>query len=162
MLTLEQLAALVDSDEIDTVIVAITDMQGRLQGKRFHARHFLDEVVKNGTEGCNYLLAVDVEMNTVDGYEMSSWARGYGDFAMTPDFARCAASPWHPGTAMVLANLGWLDTTTRRCSPRRGRSCRASSAASPRPATAPTPAPSSSSSCTATPTRTRTRGTTTA
>jgi glutamine synthetase len=109
MLTLEQLAALVDSDEIDTVIVAITDMQGRLQGKRFHARHFLDEVVKNGTEGCNYLLAVDVEMNTVDGYEMSSWARGYGDFAMTPDFSTLRRVPWHPGTAMVLANLGWLD-----------------------------------------------------
>jgi len=109
MLTLEQLAALVDSDEIDTVIVAITDMQGRPQGKRFHARHFLDEVVKNGTEGCNYLLAVDVEMNTVDGYEMSSWARGYGDFAMTPDFSTLRRVPWHPGTAMVLANLGWLD-----------------------------------------------------
>jgi glutamine synthetase len=109
MLTLEQLAALVDSDEIDTVIVAITDMQGRLQGKRFHARYFLDEVVKNGTEGCNYLLAVDVEMNTVDGYEMSSWARGYGDFAMTPDFSTLRRIPWHPGTAMVLADLGWLD-----------------------------------------------------
>ena len=109
MLTLEQLTALVDRDEIDTVIVAITDMQGRLQGKRFHARHFLDEVVKNGTEGCNYLLAVDVEMNTVDGYEMSSWARGYGDFAMTPDFGTLRRIPWHPGTAMVLADLGWLD-----------------------------------------------------
>jgi glutamine synthetase len=109
MLTLDQLAALIDGGEIDTVIVAITDMQGRLQGKRFHARHFLDEVVKNGTEGCNYLLAVDVEMNTVDGYEMSSWARGYGDFAMTPDFATLRRVPWHPGTAMVLADLGWLD-----------------------------------------------------
>jgi glutamine synthetase len=109
MLTLEQLGVLVDNDEIDTVIVAITDMQGRLQGKRFHARHFLDEVVKNGTEGCNYLLAVDVEMNTVDGYEMSSWARGYGDFAMTPDLSTLRRIPWHPGTAMVLADLGWLD-----------------------------------------------------
>jgi glutamine synthetase len=109
MLTLEQLGLLVDNGEIDTVIVAITDMQGRLQGKRFHARYFLDEVVKNGTEGCNYLLAVDVEMNTVDGYEMSSWARGYGDFAMTPDISTLRRIPWHPGTAMVLADLGWLD-----------------------------------------------------
>ena len=80
-------------------------MQGRLQGKRFHARHFLDEVVAHGTEGCNYLLAVDVEMNTVDGYEMSSWARGYGDFAMTPDFSTLRRMPWHPGTALVLADL---------------------------------------------------------
>jgi glutamine synthetase len=109
MLTLEQLAALVDRGEIDTVVVAITDMQGRLQGKRFHARHFLDEIVRNGTEGCNYLLAVDVEMNTVDGYEMSSWARGYGDFAMTPDFSTLRRLPWHEGSAFVLADLGWLD-----------------------------------------------------
>ena len=95
MLTLDQLTALVDRGEIDTVVVAITDMQGRLQGKRFHARHFLDEVVAHGTEGCNYLLAVDVEMNTVDGYEMSSWSRGYGDFAMVPDFSTLRALPWH-------------------------------------------------------------------
>ena len=71
--------------EIDTVLLALTDMQGRLQGKRLTARHFLDEVAEHGAEACNYLLAVDVDMNTVDGYEMSSWQHGYGDFVMTPD-----------------------------------------------------------------------------
>ena len=72
-LTVEQLARDVDSGRIDTVLVAFTDMQGRLQGKRLPARFFLDEVLGHGTEGCNYLLAVDVDMNTVDGYAMSSW-----------------------------------------------------------------------------------------
>ena len=84
---LEQLRAKVESGEVDTVLLALTDMQGRLQGKRLTARHFLDEVVPNGAEGCNYLLAVDVEMNTVGGYAMSSWEKGYGDFVMKPDFA---------------------------------------------------------------------------
>ena len=78
-LTLDDLRADVASGAIDTVVVAITDMQGRLQGKRMHAPFFLDEVVPHGTEGCNYLLAVDVDMNTVDGYAMSSWTSGYGD-----------------------------------------------------------------------------------
>ena len=73
-LTVERLAALVAAREIDTVVVGITDMQGRLQGKRFAAAHFLEDVVTGGTEGCNYLLAVDVEMNTVLGYAMSSWS----------------------------------------------------------------------------------------
>jgi len=109
MLTVEHLAAAVDLGEIDTVVVAIVDMQGRLQGKRFHARHFLDEVVEHGAEGCNYLLAVDVDMNTVDGYEMSSWSRGYGDFAMLPDFATLRPIPWHPATVLVLADVAWLD-----------------------------------------------------
>src|SRR3569833_2961898 len=108
-LTLERLRVAVAEGEIDTVVVAITDMQGRLQGKRFYAPHFLDEVVKHGTEGCNYLLAVDVEMNTVEGYAMSSWSRGYGDFAMVPDFETLRRVPWQPGTAMVLADLRWLD-----------------------------------------------------
>ncbi|MEV0126997.1 glutamine synthetase family protein [Dactylosporangium sp. NPDC050688] len=109
MLTLEQLRVAVAEREIDTVVVAITDMQGRLQGKRFHAQHFLAEVVAHGTEGCNYLLAVDVDMNTVDGYAMSSWSSGYGDFAMIPDFSTLRRIPWQPGTALVLADLRWLD-----------------------------------------------------
>jgi glutamine synthetase len=109
MLTVEELTIAVEAGEIDTVVLAITDMQGRLQGKRFHARHFLDEVVAHGTEGCNYLLAVDVEMNTVDGYAMSGWALGYGDFAMVPDLRTLRRVPWQPGTAMVLADLAWLD-----------------------------------------------------
>ncbi|MEU5787145.1 glutamine synthetase family protein [Micromonospora purpureochromogenes] len=108
-LTLEQLRVAVAEGEIDTVVLALTDMQGRLQGKRFHAPYFLDQVVAHGSEGCNYLLAVDVDMNTVDGYAMSSWERGYGDFAMLPDFDTLRRVPWQPGTAMLLADLGWLD-----------------------------------------------------
>jgi glutamine synthetase len=108
-LTLEDLDLGVNNGTIDTVLLALVDMQGRLQGKRFHARHFLDEVVVAGSEGCNYLLAVDVDMNTVDGYAMSSWERGYGDFAMVPDFSTMRMVPWQPGTALVLADLEWLD-----------------------------------------------------
>ncbi|HYN95639.1 MAG TPA: glutamine synthetase family protein [Pilimelia sp.] len=106
-LTVEELALAVDAGEIDTVVLGLVDMQGRLQGKRFHARYFLDEVVGHGSEGCNYLLAVDVDMNTVAGYEMSSWDRGYGDFAMVPDFATLRRVPWQDGTAMLLADLRW-------------------------------------------------------
>src|SRR3954454_3416269 len=90
-LTIEELRLAIESGAIDTVALAIVDMQGRLQGKRLHARYFLDEVLRHGTEGCNYLLAVDVDMNTVGGYAMSSWDRGYGDFVMTPDFSTLRA-----------------------------------------------------------------------
>ncbi|MDM4723091.1 glutamine synthetase family protein [Micromonospora sp. WMMA1363] len=108
-LTLEQLRVAVAEGEIDTVVLALVDMQGRLQGKRFHAPYFLEQVAGHGSEGCNYLLAVDVDMNTVDGYAMSSWERGYGDFAMVPDLTTLRRVPWQPGTAMVLADLEWLD-----------------------------------------------------
>ena len=121
MLTLEELrVAVTDGGEhaIDTVVLAVTDMQGRLQGKRFHAQHFLDEIVKDGSEGCNYLLAVDVDMNTVDGYAMSSWARGYGDFAMVPDLATLRRTPWQPGSALVIADLAWFDGSPVIASPR--------------------------------------------
>jgi glutamine synthetase len=118
MLTLDQLGKLVDSGEIDTVLVAITDMQGRLQGKRCAARYFMDEVAEHGTEGCNYLLAVDVDMNTVDGYAMSSWERGYGDLLMHPDFSTLRLVPWHPATALVLCDVEWLDGSPVPASPR--------------------------------------------
>jgi glutamine synthetase len=117
-LTVEKLRVDVDSGAIDTVVVAIVDMQGRLQGKRFHAPFFLSDVVGSGTEGCNYLLAVDVDMNTVDGYEMSSWATGYGDFAMIPDLDTLRRVPWQPGTALVLADVAWLDGRPVPPSPR--------------------------------------------
>src|SRR5512134_3417876 len=107
-LSVEELTWAVDAGQIDTVVLALVDMQGRLQGKRFHARFFLDEVVPGGSEGCNYLLAVDVDMNTVAGYEMSSWDRGYGDFAMIPDLSTLRRVPWQEGTAMLLADLRWL------------------------------------------------------
>ncbi|WP_327251881.1 glutamine synthetase family protein [Streptomyces sp. NBC_01244] len=114
----EELHALVASGEIDTVVLAFPDMQGRLQGKRFAAQFFLDEVLRHGTEGCNYLLAVDTDMNTVDGFEMSSWDRGYGDFAMHPDLATLRRIPWNPGSAFVLADLAWNDGTPVVAAPR--------------------------------------------
>ena len=118
MLSLEELRVAVGEGEIDTVVLAITDMQGRLQGKRLSAEYFLDEVAEHGTEGCNYLLAVDVDMNTVDGYAMSSWERGYGDFVLAPDLATLRRLPWQPGTALVLADLTWLDGAPVVASPR--------------------------------------------
>ncbi|MDQ0786024.1 glutamine synthetase [Streptomyces sp. B3I7] len=108
-LAVEELHALVAGGELDTVVLAFPDMQGRLQGKRFAARFFCDEVLEHGTEGCNYLLAVDADMNTVDGYAMSSWERGYGDFVLRPDLATLRRVPWHPGTALALADLTWHD-----------------------------------------------------
>jgi glutamine synthetase len=117
-LTLEELRIAVGDGSIDTVVLAMTDVQGRLQGKRLDAEFFLNEVVAHGTEGCNYLLAVDVDMNTVEGYAISSWERGYGDLAMTPDFATLRRVPWQPGTAMLLADVAWLDGADVAESPR--------------------------------------------
>ncbi|MFE1262010.1 glutamine synthetase family protein [Streptomyces albogriseolus] len=117
-LTVEELHALVAGGEIDTVVLAFPDMQGRLQGKRFAARFFLDEVLHHGTEGCNYLLAVDADMNTVDGYAMSSWETGYGDFAMYPDLDTLRRVPWNEGTAMVVADLAWADGSPVAAAPR--------------------------------------------
>ena len=117
-LTIEELRAGVASGEIDTVVVAMTDMQGRLVGKRIHGQYFLDDTLKHGTEGCNYLLAVDMEMNTVDGYEMSSWERGYSDFVMSPDMSTLRRIPWQPGAVMVLADVKWLDGKDVVASPR--------------------------------------------
>lgn len=117
-LSLAELTGLVAAGEIDTVILAFTDMQGRLIGKRVSARLFLEDVAEHGAECCNYLLAVDVEMNTVDGYAMSSWERGYGDMAMIPDFDTLRLVPWLPGSAMVTADLQWLDHSPVVASPR--------------------------------------------
>ncbi|MFF2962814.1 glutamine synthetase family protein [Streptomyces sp. NPDC057963] len=118
-LGIEELRALVASGEIDTVVLAFPDMQGRLQGKRFAAGFFLDEVLEHGTEGCNYLLAVDTDMNTVDGFEMSSWERGYGDFAMHADLSTLRRVPWNEGTAMVMADLAQEDGSPVAAAPRR-------------------------------------------
>jgi glutamine synthetase len=115
---LEDLDVRVGNGSIDTVVLALTDMQGRLQGKRLHGRYFMDEVVRGGSEGCNYLLAVDVDMNTVDGYAMSSWSSGYGDFVMRPDFSTLRLAPWQPRTAMVLADLETVDGQAVYASPR--------------------------------------------
>ncbi|MEV0977337.1 glutamine synthetase family protein [Streptomyces sp. NPDC049915] len=117
-LSVDDLVTLVDGGEIHTVVLAFTDMQGRLQGKRFAARFFLDEVLRHGTEGCNYLLAVDADMNTVGGYAMSSWESGYGDFAMHADPATLRRTPWDAGTALLLADLAWHDGSPVVASPR--------------------------------------------
>jgi glutamine synthetase len=115
---LEQLRVEVADGRIDTVLIAIVDMQGRLQGKRLSSRFFLDEICEDGAEGCNYLLAVDVDMNTVDGYAMSSWEGGYGDFVMRPDLSTLRHVPWHEGTAMVHADVVWESGSDVAASPR--------------------------------------------
>src|SRR3982751_5776253 len=117
-LTVDALRTSVADGSIDTVVLAITDMQGRLQGKRLDAQYFLDVVLEHGTEGCNYLLAVDVDMNTVGGYDISSWERGYGDFEMMPDLATLRRVPWQPGTALLLGDIAWLDHAPVLQSPR--------------------------------------------
>jgi glutamine synthetase len=117
-LAVEELRRLVERGDVDTVVLALPDMQGRLQGKRFHARFFVDEVLAHGTEACNYLLAVDVDMNTVGGYAISSWERGYGDFAIRPDLATLRLVPWNPGTALLIGDVEWLDGAQVAPSPR--------------------------------------------
>ena len=102
-LTFDQLKSAVKAGEIDTVIACIVDMQGRMQGKRFHARHFVDSAWEE-THCCNYLLATDMEMNTVQGYAATSWAAGYGDYVMKPDLATLRRLPWLEGTAMVMCD----------------------------------------------------------
>lgn len=117
-LSVDELRQAVADGTIDTVVLAIVDIQGRLQGKRLDAQYFLSDVMAHGTEGCNYLLAVDVEMNTVDGYAISSWERGYGDFVMAPDLNTLRRLSWQPGTAFLLADVQWLDGAPVLESPR--------------------------------------------
>ncbi len=118
MLSLADLQRLVAAGEVDTVILAFADMQGRLAGKRVSGRDFVDEFAAHGAECCNYLLAVDVEMNTVAGYAMSSWDTGYGDMVMTPDLDTLRLIPWLPGTALVITDLGWRDGSAVAAAPR--------------------------------------------
>ena len=118
-MTQEDLASQVERGEIDTVIVAFTDMQGRLMGKRVDAEYFVESSSHgDSTEGCNYLLTVDMEMDPVPGYEMASWERGYGDFDLRPDFGTLRRIPWLEATALVLCDVGWHDGSPVRPSPR--------------------------------------------
>ena len=117
-LTIDRLRREAEAGSIDTVLLAMADMQGRLQGKRCHVRYFLDEVLRHDAEACNYLLAVDVDMNTVDGYEMSSWDKGYGDFVLKPDLSTLRPVPWHEATALVHCDVEWEDGTPVAASPR--------------------------------------------
>ena len=117
-LSMRGLLDMIQAGEIDTVVVAFTDMQGRLQGKRLHGRYFADVVVGHGTEGCNYLLAVDVDMNTVDGYAISSWDKGYGDMEFVLDERTIRLLTHLPATAMVQCDLTWPDGSPVVQSPR--------------------------------------------
>lgn len=117
-LTLDDVRAGLDAGELHTVILAMVDMQGRMQGKRLTAEHFVDEVATRKAEGCNYQLAVDVDMNTVAGYDHASWATGYGDFVFAPDLETIRCIPWHDGTALVMSDLEWLDGSPVPVSPR--------------------------------------------
>jgi glutamine synthetase len=117
-MTLAELRAEVDEGRVDTVLLALTDMQGRLQGKRLTARHFLAEVAEHGAEGCNYLLGVDVDMAPVEGYAMFSWERGYGDFVLRPDLDTLRPVPWQEGTVVCLADVAWEDGSDVVASPR--------------------------------------------
>jgi glutamine synthetase len=117
-MNLDELRKAVDEGTVDTVLLVFADMQGRLTGKRLVGSHFVHDVVEHGAEACNYLLAVDVDMNTVDGYAMSSWETGYGDFEMKPDFATLRPVSWTPGTALCMADLQWHDGSPVVASPR--------------------------------------------
>jgi glutamine synthetase len=118
LLTTDALLAAIDAGEIDTVVLAFTDMQGRLAGKRLHAEFFRDHVLSHGTEGCNYLLTVDVEMNTVAGYAISSWEAGYGDMVFDLDLSTARRLAHLPATAMVQCDLSWPDGSPVVQSPR--------------------------------------------
>ena len=151
-LTVDQLRAAVLAGEVDTVIVAFTDMQGRLQGKRLHGHFFIEHVLEHGTEGCNYLLAVDVDMNTVGGYAMSSWERGYGDMFFEMDLTTLRRTPGHPASVTIQSDLTWLDGSgevraVTAHDPQAPDRRRRGATATPR-----SPAPSSSSSSSRSPT----------
>ena len=105
MLSLEQLGAEAEAGTIDTVVTAFTDMQGRLVGKRIDVSYFLEEVVDHGIEGCNYLLALDMEMDPEPGYEMANWEKGYGDFGIAADISTLRRIPWLDRTALVLCDV---------------------------------------------------------
>lgn len=117
-LTLDALREAVAAGEIDTIVLAMVDMQGRLQGKRLTARHFLDVVIDANAEGCNYQLAVDIEMNPVGGYRHASWSSGYGDFVFVPDLATLRRMPWQEASALVMCDLAWEDGSPVVVSPR--------------------------------------------
>ena len=119
MLSFEELKGLAERGEIDTVIVAFTDMQGRLLGKRLQADFFLEEAgAGHPMEGCNYLLALEMDMDPVPGYEIASWEQGYGDFGVRPDLSTLRRIPWLEATALVLGDVQWHGGSPVEPSPR--------------------------------------------
>jgi glutamine synthetase len=117
-LTLDALERAAAAGSVDTVVLALVDMDGRLVGKRLTARHFLEDVTRHGAEACEYLLATDVEMSPQAGYSLAGWSRGFADFALRPDVSTLRLVPWSPGAAMVLADAFREDGTPIPVSPR--------------------------------------------
>ncbi len=117
-MTADELRALIEGGEVDTVIAALVDMQGRLMGKREHGAFFLEETMEHGLEGCGYLLATDMDNYPQPGFEISNWDRGYGDFMMKPDLSTVRRIPWHEATALVICDVQWPDGSPVRPSPR--------------------------------------------
>jgi glutamine synthetase len=118
MLSLDDLRKEGKDGTIDTVVAAFTDMQGRLFGKRIQVEYFLDEVTGHGVEGCDYLLALDMEMEPLPGYEMANWEEGYGDFGIQPDMGTLRRIPWLDRTALVLCDVVNHDGSPVVASPR--------------------------------------------
>jgi glutamine synthetase len=118
MLSLDELRKAGEDGSIDTVVAAFTDMQGRLFGKRIQIEYFLDEAASEGVEGCDYLLALDMEMEPLPGYEMANWEEGYGDFGIQPDLATLRRIPWLDRTALVLCDVVNHDGSPVVASPR--------------------------------------------
>src|ERR671923_264600 len=118
MLSVDELREEARAGTIDTVVTAFTDMQGRLFGKRIQVDYFLDDVTEHGIEGCNYLLALDMEMDPVPGYEMANWEGGYGDFGIVPDISTLRRVPWLDRTALVLCDVANHDGSPVVASPR--------------------------------------------
>ncbi len=117
-LTLPALRAMTERGEIDTIILAAPDMQGRLQGKRVMPKFFFDSVAADAAEGCAYLLATDIECAPVPGYAFTSWDQGYGDFIFAPDFATLMLAPWQPGAAIVLCDIELMGHKPAEVAPR--------------------------------------------
>jgi glutamine synthetase len=118
ILDLPAVRALADKGEIDTIILAAPDMQGRLQGKRVMPAFFFESVASEAAEGCAYLLATDIECAPVPGYELTSWEKGYGDFVFVPDFSTLRLAPWQPGAAICLADIELMGHKPAEMAPR--------------------------------------------
>ena len=104
-LTIKELAEKVETESIETVIVAFTDHYGRMMGKRFDAEFFLDSAVEDGTHSCNYLLTTDMEMEPVKGFKFANWELGYGDFHLVPDILTLRTADWLERTAIVFCDI---------------------------------------------------------
>src|SRR3954468_15074838 len=119
MLSLDELRSDVESGTGDTVIACFTDMQGRMMGRRLDAWFLLAEnEAGHPGEGCNCLLALEMEMDPVPGYAIASWERGYGDFGLVPDLESLRRVPWHDATVLALCDVQWHDGTPVAPSPR--------------------------------------------